>query len=1019
MAIASFVFAFSGSAAYAASPDLVISQVYGGGGNTSAPYTHDFVEIFNRGAAPVSLAGKSIQYASATGTGNLGSGGTQITELPAVTLQPGQYFLVQQAAGAVGSPLPTPDFVDTTPITMSGTAGKVALVNSATTLGCNGGSTPCSAAQLALIIDLVGYGGANFYETAPTALLSNTTAALRRVNGCTDTDVNNADFTVGTPTPRNTASPLSPCTTAPDLPVVATCPANLATTSGLAASVAVSANDGDDVVTGASITSGAVSGITLQSVVPGNPLTASLSVGASVAAGNYPVVITFSNGDVPAQSTQCTVDVNVAPPLPSPRIREIQGAAHLSPFNGQAVGNVPGIVTARRNNGFWMQDPEPDADGATSEGVFVFTNSAPTVQVGDSVRVTGTVTEFRAGGATSSNLTLTEITRPIVAVQSSGNALPPPVVIGAGGRAIPTTVIDDDSVISIEIETAGTFDAVNDGIDFLESLEGMRVQVNSPVATGPTNNFREISVLADGGANASVRTPRGGIVIRENDSNPERLIIDDVLASTPTVDTGDALSTIVAVVDYSFENFKLYPTTSPTVIADNGPVRESTSLLGTDDRLTIASYNVENLDANDVPTRFSAIAAQIVGALGTPDILALTEVQDDNGPVNDGIVSADQTAAKLIAAIQAAGGPAYQYRDIDPVDDSDGGEPGGNIRQAFLFNPARVTFVDRAGGTATAATTVQAAAGGGAELSFSPGRVNPTATAWTSSRKPLAAEFVFNYRKLFLIANHFNSKGGDDPLYGRTQPPIRTSEVQRAAQADAVSDFVQAIRAVDPAARVVVLGDLNDFQFSGTLSLLKSGSGLTNLIDTLPEGERYTYVFEGNSQSLDHVLVSPALAANAAPQVDVVHVNSEYSDQISDHDPVVASLSIPAPTLANIAGFYAPVDPPSAGFNGVNSGQNVPLKFYAATPAGAPITNLTTVNLSIVPVVCTTTSADAGDVAEADGSGVTLQNLGGGYYQYNWKTAKTDTGCRRVTLTLPEPAYLTLTKPAALFQFKR
>jgi predicted extracellular nuclease len=455
------------------------------------------------------------------------------------------------------------------------------------------------------------------------------------------------------------------------------------------------------------------------------------------------------------------------------------------------------------------------------------------------------------------------------------------------------------------------------------------------------------------------------------------------------------------------------------VIADNGPPRESTSLTGTDDRLTIASYNVENLDANDAPSRFTDIAAQIVGALGTPDILALTEVQDNNGPLNDATVDADQTAARLIAAIQAAGGPAYQYRDIDPVDDSDGGEPGGNIRQGFLFNRARVTFVDRPGGTSTAAVGVQAAPGGGAQLTFSPGRVNPTATAFEASRKPLVGEFVFNYRKLFLIANHFNSKGGDDPLYGRIQPPVRTSEVQRAAQADAVSDFVQAIRAVDPAARVVVLGDLNDFQFSGTLSLLKTGSGLVNLIDSLPEAERYTYVFEGNAQSLDHILVSPALAANADPLVDVVHVNAEYSDQISDHDPVVASLSIPAPTLANVEGFYAPVDAPSVGVNRLNSGQAVPLKFYVATPAGTPITNLTSVNLSIVPVACTTTSGDAGDVAEDSGSGVTLKNLGGGYYQYNWKTAKTDTGCRRVTLALPAPEYLTLSKPTALFHFRR
>ncbi len=173
---------------------------------------NDFVELFNRGATTISLSGWSIQYASATGTGNFGATTTQITPLSG-SLAPGQYLLVQEAASSVGAPLPTPDVTDSTPIAMSATAGKVALVNTATPLGCNGGSTPCSAAQLAQIVDLVGYGNANFFEgsgAAPT--LSNTTGALRLANGCTDTDNNASDFVVSAPAPRNTASPLNPCT---------------------------------------------------------------------------------------------------------------------------------------------------------------------------------------------------------------------------------------------------------------------------------------------------------------------------------------------------------------------------------------------------------------------------------------------------------------------------------------------------------------------------------------------------------------------------------------------------------------------------------------------------------------------------------------------------------------------------------------------------------------------------------------------------------------------------------------
>lgn len=140
-----------------------------------------------------------------------------------------------------------------------------------------------------------------------------------------------------------------------------------------------------------------------------------------------------------------------------------------------------------------------------------------------------------------------------------------------------------------------------------------------------------------------------------------------------------------------------------------------------------------------------------------------------------------------------------------------------------------------------------------------------------------------------MIANHFNSKGGDQPLFGRFQPPQRSSEVQRAAQANIVGQFVQSLRARDAAAKVVVLGDLNDFQFSDTLTILKQ-AGLVDLVENLPESERYTYVFDGNSQALDHIMVSNSLAQSALPEYDVVHVNAEFADQTSDHDPEVATL---------------------------------------------------------------------------------------------------------------------------------
>src|SRR5262249_29664101 len=157
---------------------------------------------------------------------------------------------------------------------------------------------------------------------------------------------------------------------------------------------------------------------------------------------------------------------------------------------------------------FWFQDPCPDTSDATSEAVFVFTSSAPTVSVGQEVAVDGTVSEFRPGGASSTNLTTTEITGPSVSVVGT-RALPPAVVIGSGGRVPPGSVIEDDATGNVE--TSGVFDPASDGIDFYESMEGMLVQVNNPVAAGPINTFGEIPVLADNGAGATVRSTRGGI----------------------------------------------------------------------------------------------------------------------------------------------------------------------------------------------------------------------------------------------------------------------------------------------------------------------------------------------------------------------------------------------------------------------------------------------------------------------------------------------------------------------------
>jgi len=575
---------------------------------------------------------------------------------------------------------------------------------------------------------------------------------------------------------------------------------------------------------------------------------------------------------------------------------------------GSSVSGVPGIVTALRTNGYYLQDPVPDANDATSEGIFVFTSAAPTVTVGDSVLVSGVVSEFRSSSATGPNLSNTELTGPTATVVSSGNALPVPVAIGTGGRVPPTVVVDDDPTASVE-DPGHIFDVTKNAIDFYESLEGMLVSVSGGAVLDGSSvavSFGEIPILPDGVPATGPRSPRGALLIgpypagndvQLSDPNPERLFLDDEVlkragGSMPAANVGDRVGAVAGPLDYSFGNFKLEVTTAPavTTVALPREVGAAAPAGG----LSIATYNVENLDPSDGQAKFDALAGQITGNLRSPDLIVIEEIQDNDGAATASPTDASVTYGMLISAISAAGGPAYSYRQIDPVSNQDGGEPNGNIRVGFLFRTDRgLAFVDRPGGTATSATGVVAVAGK-PQLTASPGRVDPANPAFGSSRKPLVGEFSFGGRTIFVVGNHFNSKGGDDPLFGRFQPPGRSSEVQRNQQAQIVNGFVRQIAAIDPNAAVVVAGDLNDFTVSDTLTILK-GTELVNMFDTLPANEQYDYVFEGNAQTLDHILVSPALKAAANATFDVVHVNAEYGDQLSDHDPELLALDFASP----------------------------------------------------------------------------------------------------------------------------
>lgn len=310
-----------------------------------------------------------------------------------------------------------------------------------------------------------------------------------------------------------------------------------------------------------------------------------------------------------------------------------------------------------------------------------------------------------------------------------------------------------------------------------------------------------------------------------------------------------------------------------------GDTREITKLLSGDNTLTVAALNVENLDPGD-RARFAPLGELIVKNLAAPDIMVLTEIQDNDGPRNSTTTDATQTYNKLIEAIQEAGGPNYIAFDIAPERNSDGGEPGGNIRVGYLFQPSRVSLASGTAGAATDEVKVLT----GPTLSLNPGRIEPDDPAFNESRKPLVAEFRFNNNPVFIVGNHFASKRNDN-------------DDQRAEQARRVGNFVKQLLAENPDTNVIIAGDLNDSNDSEPIKILER-AGLTDLSDFLESSDRYTFEFRDRLQQLDYILVSQNLAQTGNGEFDIVHVNVNQPNALSDHDPVLARFTLPeSPTV--------------------------------------------------------------------------------------------------------------------------
>ena len=698
--------------ALAAPADVVISQYYGGAGSGGALWNKDFVELFNRSSAPVSLSGWSVQYQSAAGTT------WQAIALPNATLQPGQYFLVTAMNGNTGGNIADGDA--TSGLSLSATAGKVALASVAKAM---------TTAEGEAVIDMVGFGNANRFEGSVAPAPSTANSIQRGELGCLDTDNNGNDFSAAPVTgPRRASSPLNACSNGPVVyPIVLNCPAGIQAEFGSGATAALSASDRDSIVNSAVIASGAVPGISISGFTPsgavGGTASATLAIDPSLAAGNYPLTIRFANND--GQDASCNVAVSVAGQLTIP---QIQGPNPKSAYNN-TVQTTQGVVTHKVGSGYFLQDANGDGDPATSDGIFVFANNA-NVNVGDLVRITGTVTEYTPSGAARSYTEFKDLSAT--------------TKLGAGYSIAPT---------NIELPTD------------LARVEGMLVRFTNALTVNGNAYLgdRGELVLSNGRREIPTnRYPAGSAEARalaqENAANV--IVLDDNIFTTPatipylaadgTVRSGDTVTDLTGVIDFGAQGgggaaFKLQPTVAPMfsrtnertpapVVAAGNVKVASANVLNffttftnggdawgrTGQGCTIGgSTRASNCRGADNMAEFIRQRDKIVDSLGAinADVVGLMEIENNGDTTTSYLV--EQLNAKLGAGTYA----------VVPKPATTGTDA---IRVAMIYKPGAVSLVGNA---------------------LSDGDA-------VNNRPPIAQTFkAANGGKFSLVVNHLKSKG--------------------------------------------------------------------------------------------------------------------------------------------------------------------------------------------------------------------------------------------------------------------
>lgn len=586
-------------------------------------------------------------------------------------------------------------------------------------------------------------------------------------------------------------------------------------------------------------------------------------------------------------------------------IPEINGDHFVSSYAGKHVSGVNGIVTAKGNKGIYLRALRPSHEKTVSNGLFASSASLgknDSIEVGHTLTLSGQMWYNSPQGYEIYTPTLKS---PSVDKWEKTNKKPQPLVIGKDTPSPPTqqfSALDHGDVFAFPNNQSSVndknpkLDPTNYGLDFWRSMEGELVKIESPIAISKTNQFGDVWIRSRNWKSSSVNK-RGGLTLSAKDGNPEAVKVGDILNGSKgeSYRIGDKFEDIVGVVNYVHGAYYVHPLSKLRKTGSASPssapatnLKSSSSCKG----LTVADYNIENFSPKNTD-RIPKVAGHIVHKLGAPDLLFLQEVQDNNGPTNNEVVDANKTLSALTDAISEAGGPKYSFIDVNPVDDKDGGQPGGNIRQAYLYNRKVIRLAPGPiGGSRDANKVVD-----GPALRYKVGRISPSSQAFDTSRKPLAAQWetVDGKHTLFTVNVHFTSKGGSTPLTGSNRTPVNKGGDSRTEQGRITGEFISEILSKDKNAAVLMAGDGNEYPVADPMLKFASKSGLKLIDDAvgIEKTERYTYTFENNMQEIDVIYVSNSIA-NKSPKAEHVHVNTwvTYEDQVSDHDPTVAKINV-------------------------------------------------------------------------------------------------------------------------------